>query len=117
MATAGELAMMRRLEQDLPAGAVVVGDPFNGSALLPAVAGIDVVFPQLGASGLSEAHRTLQDGLANIHDDPAICDALTEFGATHLYQDTAGADDGAKVDDRTSGMRDIKSSSGLVPIA
>src|SRR5699024_11153035 len=97
MATAEELAMMERLGEELPADAVVVGDPFNGSALLPAVAGVDVVFPQLGPSGLSPAQLVLQEDLARIHEDPTVCAALAETGATHLYQDTATAADGAKV--------------------
>lgn len=115
MATAEELAMMRQLE--LPDGAVVVGDPFNGSALLPAVAGVDVVFPQLGASGMSPAQRVLQEGLAAVHEDPAVCAALADVGATHLYQDTASADDGAKLDDRTAAMRDVDVSTGFTEVA
>lgn len=116
MATSDELAMMGRLADTLPPDAVVVGDPFNGSALLPAVAGVDVVFPQLGASGLAPAHRLLQERLAAVHDDPAVCEALAEVGATHLYQDTATADDGAKVDDRTAGMRDVDVTTGFTRV-
>ncbi|MBD8063110.1 DUF6541 family protein [Oceanitalea stevensii] len=115
MATAEELTMMREL--DLPAGAVVVGDPFNGSALLPAVAGVGVVFPQLGASGMSPAQRVLQEGLADIHDDPAVCAALADAGATHLYQDTATAEAGAKLDDRTAAMRGVDVSEGFTEVA
>lgn len=116
MATAEELAMMRRLGDSLPDDAVVVGDPFNGSALLPAMAGVDVVFPQLGASGLSEPQRVLQSRLADLHDDPAVCAALREVGATHLYQDTASAEDGAKLDDRTAGMRDVDVTTGFTEV-
>ena len=76
-----------------------------------------VVFPQLGASGLAPAHRLLQERLAAVHDDPAVCDALREVGATHLYQDTATAADGAKVDDRTAGMRDVDVSTGFTAVA
>ena len=114
MATQEELELMRRL--DLPDGAVVVGDPFNGSALLPAVAGVDVVFPQLGPSGMSEPQRVLQDGLARIHEDPAVCAALADAGATHLYQDTATDADGAKVHERTAGMRDVDVTTGFTLI-
>lgn len=115
MATSEELAMMRRLPDVLPSDAVVVGDPFNGSALLPAVAGVDVAFPQLGASGLSEAHRTVQNDLSQIHD-AAVCEAIEELGASHLYQDTAEVTDGAKVDDRTAGMRDVDTTSGFTQV-
>ncbi|MEE6289019.1 DUF6541 family protein [Georgenia sp. MJ173] len=113
MATAEELELMHRLGEDLPADAVVVGDPFNGSALLPAVAGVDVVFPQLGPSGMSDAQLVLQAGLSRVHEDPAVCAALTELDVTHLYQDTAGEHDGAKTDERTAAMRDVDVSTGF----
>jgi len=112
MASVDELAMMRRLE--LPPDAVVVGDPFNGSALLPAVAGVDVVFPQLGASGMSPAQQTLQDYLARIHQEAEVCAALDEVGATHLYQDTA--DEGAKVNERTEAMREVDVTTGFTEV-
>ena len=114
MATSAELDMMRRLGRELPGDAVVVGDPFNGSALLPAVAGVDVVFPQLGPSGMSEAQRVLQADLHRLHEDPAVCEALIQVRATHLYQDTATAEDGAKTHERTEGMRDLDLSEGFV---
>src|SRR5690606_5909281 len=113
MATTEELAMIERAEQTLPTGAVVVGDPFNGSALLPALAGRDVVFPQLGASGMSPAQLYLEANLNRIHADPRVCEALAAVGASHLYQDTATADDGAKVNPRTSAMRDVDTSRGF----
>ena len=116
MATDEELAMMGRLAGSLPAGAVVVGDPFNGSALLPAVAGVDVVFPQLGTSGVSPAQQVLEERLVDIHDDPAVCAALREVGATHLYQDTATARDGAKERDRTAGMHDVDVTRGFTEV-
>lgn len=117
MATEQELELMRRVGEELPSDAVVVGDPFNGAALLPAVAGVDVVFPQLGDSGMSPAQQVLQDGLEDVHTDPAICAALEDVGATHLYQDTARRDDGAKVNLRTAGMRDVDVSSGFTEVA
>ena len=116
MATTDELAMMHRLADTLPDDAVVVGDPFNGSALLPAVAGIDVVFPQLGPA-LSPTQVVLEKGLARIHEDPSVCAALEEVGATHLYQDAARREpDGAKVDERTAGMWDVDVSFGFTEV-
>lgn len=116
MATTDELAMMHRLAGTLPDDAVVVGDPLNGSALLPAVAGVDVVFPQLGPA-LSPAQVVLEKGLARIHEDPRVCAALDEVGATHLYQDAARREpDGAKVIERTAGMWDVDVSSGFTEV-
>jgi hypothetical protein len=113
MATTEELAMIQRAGRTLPRNAVVVGDPFNGSALLPALAGVDVVFPQLGASGMSPEQLYLEENLGRLHDDPRVCDALRAAGAGYLYQDTTPAEDGAKVDPRTLAMRDVDTSRGL----
>lgn len=119
MATAEELDLMERLATSLPAGALVIGDPFNGSALLPPVAGIDVVFRQLGASAMSPAETALLTRLNQIHDDPEVCEAVGDLGVTHLYQDLAGDAEGAKLDERTAGMRDVDVSTGfeLVDVA
>ncbi|MFD1507269.1 hypothetical protein FE374_14235 [Georgenia yuyongxinii] len=112
MLTEAELAMMQRLPDQLPADAVVLGDPFNGSAYLPALAGVDVVFPQLGA--VQGAHaRTLESSLDQIRTDPAVCGAATALGVTHVYTDNAGAADGAKVHERTAAMRALDTSSGF----
>ncbi|MCM3661062.1 hypothetical protein M3148_08665 [Georgenia satyanarayanai] len=116
MATEDELALMRRAGRTLPPDAVVVGDPFNGSALLPALAGVDVVFPQLGTSGTSDAQTVLRERLVDIHMDPAVCAAIEDVGATHLYQDTASAVDGAKTAPQTAGMRDVDVSAGFTEI-
>lgn len=106
MLSADELAMMDRLPEKLPAGAVVLGDPFNGSAYLPALAGVDVVFPQLGAVHGAPS-RVLEGGLEQIGSDPAVCAAIRSLGVTHLYTDTAGMAEGAKVHERTVGLRSL----------
>ncbi|MCK6211748.1 hypothetical protein KZX45_14450 [Georgenia sp. EYE_87] len=107
-----ELAMIERLPERLPEGAVVLGDPFNGSAYLPALAGVDVVFPQLGPLG-GEDRRLLETSFRELRDDPAVCRAVDALGVTHVYTDTAGAEDGAKVSDRTSGLREVDTSAGF----
>jgi len=112
MLTPGELEMIERLPGRLPENAVVLGDPFNGSAYLPALAGIDVVFPQLGTVG-GEERRLLERSFRELHDDPAVCRAARALGVTHVYTDTAGIPDGAKVSDRTAGLRRIDTSNGF----
>ncbi|PFG38718.1 hypothetical protein ATJ97_1204 [Georgenia soli] len=112
MLTRGELAMIERLPDRLPPDAVVLGDPFNGSAYLPALAGVDVVLPQLGPVPGAE-RRLLEASFRDLHDDPAVCGAARALGVTHVYTDTADAESGAKVSDRTAGLRDIDTSSGF----
>jgi hypothetical protein len=107
-----ELAMIERLPAQLPEDAVVLGDPFNGSAYLPALAGVDVVFPQLGPLD-GEDRRLLETSFRDLRDDPGVCDAAGALGVTHVYTDTAGTGDGAKVSARTAGLRDIDVSAGF----
>lgn len=112
MLSRAELAMIERLPAELPPDAVVLGDPFNGSAYLPALAGVDVVFPQLGPVRGDDA-RLLERSLADLGTDPAVCAAARSLGVTHLYADTAGAAEGAKVHERTAAMREIGAAAGL----
>ena len=112
MLTDDELAMIERLPGRLPEGAVVLGDPFNGSAYLPALAGVDVVFPQLGPLA-GEDRRLLETSFRDLRENSAVCRAVDALGVTHVYTDTAGADDGAKVSARTAGLRDVDTSGGF----
>ncbi|GAA3509734.1 DUF6541 family protein [Georgenia daeguensis] len=112
MLTDDELDMIERLPGRLPEGSVVLGDPFNGSAYLPALAGVDVVFPQLGPLG-GEDRQLLERSFRDLRQNPAVCRAVESLGVTHVYTDTAGADDGAKVHARTAGLRDVDTSAGF----
>ncbi|GAA1629080.1 DUF6541 family protein [Georgenia ruanii] len=111
MLSGPELAMMTRLGGELPADAVVLGDPFNGSAYLPALAGAKVVFPQLGPVRGADA-RTLETSLDRLRTDPAVCAAARALGVTHLYTDTATRAAGAKEHARTTAMRGVDTTTG-----
>jgi len=65
---------------------------------------------------MSPPQRLIEERLAQIHDDPAVCEALSEVGATHLYQDSARRDEGAKVNERTEGMWEVDVSTGFTEV-
>lgn len=80
---ADELALLQRLPAALPEKAVVVGNPWNGSALTWAVGRRQSLFPHLtGDWGPDRA--LIAQSLDHVHDDPAVCAALGRLGAQYL---------------------------------
>ena len=88
-----ELALIRRAGSELPAGAVVVGDPSNGSAYLWSVAGVHVLYPSRPKPPSGDL-RWLGEHLDEIGTNPRVCEILRERGAQYYYSDDA-AQDGA----------------------
>ena len=69
-----ETALVERLPQLVPPGTSIAGNPWNGSALVQALAGRPAVFPHL--SGVWGADRRLvASSLASAAADPAVCSA------------------------------------------
>lgn len=80
-----EIEYIRDLAEDLPDDAVIVGNPLGGVSMFYALGGID---------SYPKAINTFRAGTAeyylvhNFHDyltDPAVCEAVRELGATHVY--------------------------------
>lgn len=75
-----EVELFHRIDDELPEGSVVIGDPLTGAGLLYAFTGHNVVFPHVtGRYGddASTLARHLADG------GPALCDAIDRLGVTH----------------------------------
>jgi hypothetical protein len=81
-----EWAMMLRLRSELVPDGVVLGNPANGSVLLPATIGQPVVFAHLSGTWDENRHLLLTR-LADAPADPALCQALTDLGVRYLYTD------------------------------
>ncbi|MDN5963088.1 MAG: hypothetical protein L0H81_00880 [Actinomyces sp.] len=91
MATSGELAMLRRMPQTLPADALVLGDPIAGAAYSEVIGQRRAVFPQLYQTmGDLEAQEVLVRRFNQIHTDPEVCQVVRELGITHFYQEEDG---------------------------
>ena len=91
MLSDAELAMIRRAPQELPAGALVIGNPSNGSAYLWSVAGVRTVYPTR-LLPISPELEWLGEHLDQIGSDPEVCRILTERGVTHYYSDDVRPD-------------------------
>ncbi|HEY0118373.1 MAG TPA: DUF6541 family protein [Cellulomonas sp.] len=82
--TLDELAMARRLPQELPPGSRVLGSGFSGASHLYGLVGIDVQPFYL------QPPADLRTAVVHFHDletDPSVCAALRKYGVTHVYAD------------------------------
>ncbi|MHA7220756.1 DUF6541 family protein [Arthrobacter sp. RHLT1-20] len=83
LVSSDELALLGRLDRHVPPGAVIVGNPWNGSSLAYALADRRALqFHILGAIPLSA--QLLYDRLRDAATDPAVCDAVRELNVGYV---------------------------------
>lgn len=86
MISPAELEMQHRLQDRLPAGAKIIGDPRTGAALVYGVAGIETYFPHLdgdwGSEGLLIGGR-----FDTLTPNGEICTILRQEGVEYFYTD------------------------------
>lgn len=89
-------ALAERASELLPADAVVLGDPFNGSAYLQVLGDREVVFPQLYFRESNADEDYLRLHFSQVTTDPKVCTILQRHGIDHAWIDAdpwhAGAD-------------------------
>jgi hypothetical protein len=68
---------------ELPPDAVVAQNPWNGSALLAALAGRAVLFPHMQGRWTPE-HRLVATRLDEVATAPEVCAAVRRLGVTHV---------------------------------
>lgn len=79
-----ERAFLENLTQDeLPADALVLTNPWDGGALIWSLRGNPTVYSNLGRP-LSPAEALVAERLVDANEDPAICPALEEIGAEYV---------------------------------
>lgn len=118
MATAAELDMLYRLDELLPAEAIVLGDPQNGAVYTQVIGQRRAYFPALTLSrNPAPNEQTLRERFNQIHADPAVCDAVREEGITHFYADEDGYYYSRLRSERTPGLYGVDTSIGFELIA
>lgn len=85
-----ERAFIESAAADLPADAVVIGDPRDGTAAFWPLGGVDTVYPTLARPQTPDS-AMLASYLAEAEERPAVCEAVGRLGPTHLYRDTSDA--------------------------
>lgn len=115
LAGPAEQRLFSHLRDVVPAGSVIAGNPWNGSALAEAVGGRQVLFPHLSGSWGSE-RTTLASSLVDVRTDPVACAAAKRLKVEYVL---AGPSDFWPADRRQrlyAGL-DVSSAAGFEPVA
>ncbi|GAB1511817.1 DUF6541 family protein [Actinophytocola sp. KF-1] len=72
-----------RVKNEIPEDAVVAGNPFNGSAMLWALADREVLFPHF-RSEHSREQRIIAGHLNEVTTEPVVCEAVRHLHADYL---------------------------------
>lgn len=88
-----EEALLRRVGQHVPAGSVVVGNPWTGASLVYAYSGRDAMLPAISSSPSPE-ERVILSRLKAVAKDPEVCEMIAreksyyvlDFGPKEVHQ-------------------------------
>jgi hypothetical protein len=72
---ARELRLLGRLDEIVPEGTAVVGNPWDGSAMVWALADREAIYPHMGMV-MDEDRALVATSLNQALSDPAVCDAV-----------------------------------------
>lgn len=89
--TPDELALIDRLDELVPDGAVIAGDPWTGTSFAYGLSGRPVLMPHL-LMDETEAARIINTRLDSDGDSPVVCDALEETGVRYVLDFDGGGD-------------------------
>lgn len=83
-----EIAMIERAQKKIKGPVRVIGDPTNGSAMMQALGGVEVVFPQMyyRPSNTNEAY--LLSNFDKLGTDPKVCDLVRKYNIRYFYYDS-----------------------------
>lgn len=109
----GELDMMRRLASEVPRGEVVIGDPAVGTAFLPAVSDVKVVWPYMGFSFSDPDGKYLEQHFSEIRYDPRVCQIVRDNNIHYYYQDRISWFNGAPTTKWRPGLYAVDVSRGF----
>ena len=82
-----ELEFIANLEEYIPAGSIVVGDPTTGIVYAPAYGVINSVFAQVNLRGVDVDGNILANGFRSLEYDPRVCQILNSYGIRYYYED------------------------------
>lgn len=81
--TSDELALIERLDEEIPEDAVILGSPWTGTALAYALADRQVVMPHT-LMDITDDMSVVLDGLDTARAGTAVCDALDRLGVDYV---------------------------------
>jgi hypothetical protein len=78
-----ELALTKRLDDEIPAGDSIIGNPWTGTAVAYSFSGRRMLTPHVGGV-IPPDIRNLMDNLDEIGSDPEICSTVRELRAYYV---------------------------------
>lgn len=117
MVTPEEREMLDRMDEILPPDSVVLGEALTGAAFAYALAGVPVVYPQIGGAGSSEDQAYLREHFRDVASDPAVCEIVRRLGITHFYAEPPAQVQGTNMGARSPGLFDVDTSTGFEQVA
>ncbi|WP_101846535.1 DUF6541 family protein [Zhihengliuella sp. ISTPL4] len=79
LVSSDEMALLERIPEHVPAGEMIAGNPYTGTALAYAIGGRPVLMPHILVD-VSEDAQTVNDHLADADTRPSVCEALRATG-------------------------------------
>lgn len=115
LAGPAEQRLFAELAQVVPAGSVIAGNPWNGSALAEAVGGREVLFPHLSGSWGSD-RSILASSLVDLRTDRVACAAARRLGVQYVLAGRSSFWPGDPRQRLYAGL-DVSAGSGFRPLA
>lgn len=103
-----ELELLRDLP--VPDDAVVIGDPHSGEVFVQSVGDAIAYIPHINPSSWDATQRFLMESFADIHTDPAVCDAVRDQGIEYYYADEPPD---PRWEERAPGLYGVDTSTGF----
>lgn len=111
-----EIEFIRETSAALPDDAVIVGNPLSGTTFFYALGGVDAYPKAINTYRAGTAEHYLVRNFHDYLEDPAVCEAVRELGATHVYLKPVDYAEGINSDQGRPGFFDVPRD-GLTPYA
>ena len=116
IADKAELDMIRRLPEELPDNAVVIGDPVAGTGYIPILTGMRSVWVFPGQAADDEDGIYLREHFNQIRTDPHVCEILQQHGIRYFYADKDIRFNNSQLSKIRPGLYGVDTSSGFTLI-
>ena len=116
IADKAELDMIRRLPEELPDNAVVIGDPVAGTGYIPILTGMRSVWVFPGQAADDADGIYLREHFKQIRTDPHVCEILQQHGIRYFYADKDIRFNNSQLSKIRPGLYGVDTSSGFTLI-
>lgn len=105
-----ELELIGNLQEYIPAGSIVVGDPTTGIVYAPAYGVVNTVFSQVNLRGVDVDGNILANNFRSIEYDVRVCQILNGYGIQYFYEDDSIRYQGVDRSERMPGFYNLDTS-------